>query len=98
MAPYLARRTINPHGALSLSTGALLRSVHVRKRKIYSLPIRRIRPSAKFNRELRRKEHEPSKAPDKILRRKIKIGSHKLAQKSIWRRNFTLSCLKKAAI
>ena len=57
--------------------------------------MRRIRPSAKFNRELRRKNQKPSKASDKILRRKIKSGSHKLAQKPIWRRNFTLSCLKK---
>ena len=43
--------------------------------------MRRIHSNAKFNRELRRKEQELSKAPDKILRRKIKIGLEKLAQK-----------------
>ena len=87
-----------PHGALSSSTGALLRSVYVRKRKIYSLPIQRIRPSAKFNRELRRKEHEPSKAPDKILRRKIKSDPHKLAKKPDFEAKFYAQLLKKAAI
>ena len=60
--------------------------------------MRLIRPSAKFNRELRRKEHEPSKAPDKILRRKIKIGSHKLAQKPDLEAKFSARLLKKAAI
>jgi len=87
-----------PHGALSLSTGALLRSVYVRKRKIYSLPIQRIRPNAKFNREPCRKKQEPSKAPDKILRQKIKSGSHKLAQKPDFEAKFYAQLLKKAAI
>lgn len=56
---YPMRRSTRcpPHlRALSLSTVFLLRSVRVRKRKFYSLPIRRIRPSAKFNREPCRKE------------------------------------------
>ena len=44
--------------------------------------MRLIRPSAKFNREPFHKKQEPSnKAPNKILRRKIKIGLEKLAQK-----------------
>ena len=62
-----------------------------------SLFIRRIRTSAKFNRELRRKNQEPSKkAPDKILRRKIKIGSHKLAQKSDFKAKFSAKIFKKS--
>lgn len=60
--------------------------------------IRRIYSNAKFNRELRRKEHEPSKAPDKILRLKIKSGSHKLAQKLDLEAKFYAQLLKKAAI
>ncbi|WP_297902388.1 hypothetical protein, partial [uncultured Campylobacter sp.] len=80
-------------------TAALFRSVHVRKRKICSPLIRRIRPSAKFNREPCRKKQEPSnKAPDKILRRKIKSGSHKLAQKPDLESKFYAPLFKKAAI
>ena len=60
--------------------------------------MQRIHSNAKFNRELRRKEHEPSKAPDKILRRKIKIGSYKLAQKPDLEAKFYARLLKKAAI
>ncbi len=88
-----------PHGALSLSTGALLRSVNVRKRKIYSLVVmRHIHSNAKFNREPCRKKQEPSKAPDKILRQKIKSNSYKLAQKPDLEAKFYAQLLKKAAI
>ena len=99
MAPYSPDVASYPHGALSSSTGALLRSVYVRKRKFtHSLFMRRIRPSAKFNRELRHKNQEPSKAPDKILRRKIKIGSDKLAHKPDLELKFCARLFKKAAI
>ena len=57
--------------------------------------MRLIRSNAKFNRELRRKEREPSKAPDKILRRKIKSGSHKLAQKPDFEAKFYARLFKK---
>jgi len=60
--------------------------------------MRHIHSSAKFNRELRRKEHEPSKAPDKILHRKIKIGSYKLTQKPDLESKFYAPLFKKAAI
>ena len=54
---------------------------------------------AKFNREPCRKKQEPSnKAPDKILRRKIKSGSHKLAQKPDLESKFYAPLFKKAAI
>ena len=61
--------------------------------------MRRIHSNAKFNCELRRKNQEPSnKAPDKILRRKIKIGPDKLAQKPDLEAKFYAQLLKKAAI
>ena len=55
---------------------------------------------AKFNREPCRKKQEPSKAktPDKILRLKIKSGSHKLAQKPDFKAKFSARLFKKAAI
>ncbi|WP_297882753.1 hypothetical protein [uncultured Campylobacter sp.] len=98
MMPASPDASSYPHGAPSLSTGALLRSVYVRKRKICLLPIQRIHSNAKFNHELRHKEQEPSKAPNKILRRKIKIGSHKLAQKPDLEAKFSARPFKKAAI
>ena len=60
--------------------------------------MRLIRSSAKFNRESRRKEHEPSKALDKILRQKIKSNSYKLAQKPDFEVKFSVRLFKKAAI
>ena len=60
--------------------------------------MRRIHSSAKFNHELRRKEQEQSKAPDKILRLKIKSGSDKLAQKPDFKTKFSARLFKKAAI
>ena len=62
----VARRAVRLIYARRLYRPAL-RSVHVRKCKIYSPAVMRlIRPSAKFNRELRRKNQEPSKAPIKF--------------------------------
>lgn len=61
--------------------------------------MRRIRPSAKFNREPCRKKQELSKkALDKILRLKIKSDSGELAQKSDFKAKFYAPLFKKAAI
>ena len=61
--------------------------------------MRHIRTSAKFNREPCRKKQElGKKAPDKILRLKIKSGSHKLAQKPDLESKFSARLFKKAAI
>ncbi len=60
--------------------------------------MQRIHSNAKFNRESRRKEHEPSKALDKILRQKIKSNSYKLAQKPDLEAKFSTRLFKKAAI
>ena len=59
--------------------------------------MRHIHSSAKFNREPCRKNQEPSKAkrPIKFYAEKIKIGSHKLAQKSDFKAKFYASLLKK---
>ena len=65
----------------------------------YSLAVYAAHPhlSAKFNHELRYKNQKPSnKAPDKILRRKIKIGLHKLAQKPDLKAKFYARLFKKS--
>jgi len=79
LAPYASQSTYPAlhDDALLRTTCCLYRpapcSAHVRKRKIYSPLIRRIRPSAKFNREPCRKKTrtKQGEAPDKILCRKI---------------------------
>lgn len=88
-----------PHGAPSLSTGTLLRSVYVRKRKICLLPIQRIRPNAKFNRELCRKKQEPNKAKRPInFTPKDQKRLVQARAKADFEAKFYAQLLKKAAI
>ncbi|WP_298021805.1 hypothetical protein [uncultured Campylobacter sp.] len=101
MAPYLARRAIlSARRAVFIDWGpAPLCTRSLSANLLARCLCGSSRPSAKFNRELRRKNQEPSnKAPDKILRRKIKIGPDKLAQKPDLEAKFYAQLLKKAAI
>ncbi len=100
MMPASPDASSYPHGALSLSTGAMLRLLCVHKYKICSLFMRLI-PIQALNLTASRaaKNQEPSKkALDKILRLKIKSDSGELAQKPDFKTKFSARLFKKAAI
>ena len=99
MAPYSPGVSFYPHGVPSLSTGALLRSARyapLKREFTRSLFMRLILVKAlNLTASYAVKSMSRAKRPIKFYAERSKSGSHKLAQKPILRRNFTLSYLKK---